>query len=92
MVETGLLRDRFKERLGAGERRFVFDMTEVPCLDSAGVGELVACVKRACERGGTIKLVAAVESKTRQILTLTGLDRVFELFDTEREAVASFRV
>ncbi len=88
--ETELLRDGFKDRLGAGDRWFVFQMSEVPYLDSAGVAEIVACAKRACESGGLIKLVAAPDSKTRQILRLTGLDRVFEMFEIEREAVASF--
>ena len=88
--EAELLRDGFKDRLGAGERWFVLQMSEVPYVDSAGVAEIVACAKRAFERGGVIKLVAAPDSKTRQILSLTGLDRVFEMFEIEREAVASF--
>jgi len=81
----------FRELIDAGDRRFLFQMADVPYLDSAGVGELVACAKRAYERGGVVKVVSPSGSKTRQIFSMTGLEKVFETFDSETDALASFR-
>jgi anti-sigma B factor antagonist len=80
----------FRQRIDAGDRRFLFQMADVPYLDSAGVGELVACAKRAYERGGVVKVVSPSGSKTRQIFSMTGLEKVFETFDNESDALASF--
>jgi anti-sigma B factor antagonist len=80
----------FREMVDAGDRLFVFEMTGVPYVDSAGVGELVACAKRAYERGGVIRVVSPSGSKARHILALTGLEKVFPTFDTENDAVAGF--
>ena len=46
------LRAKLQEMLDAGERHFLFDLTEVSYMDSAGLGTVVACVKRANERSG----------------------------------------
>lgn len=85
-----LLRRRFRELVDAGGRFFVIDMTELEWMDSAGVGELVACAKRAYEAGGVIKIVAAPRGKVREILELTGLERVFEIHDSAEAALSSF--
>jgi anti-sigma B factor antagonist len=80
----------FRQLIDAGDRRFLFQMSGVPYLDSAGVGELVACAKRAFERGGVVKVVSPSGSTTRRIFSMTGLEKVFETFDTEHDALASF--
>ncbi len=84
------LKKHFKALLDSGERTFVFHMAAVPYVDSAGVGELVACAKRAYETGGIIKIVLPNDGLTYQIFIKTSLDKVFELYDTEKQAVASF--
>ena len=84
------LEKQFDALLDSGERMFVFHLAAVPYVDSAGVGELVACAKRAYESGGIIKVVLPNDGLTYQIFTKTSLDKVFELFDTEAQAVASF--
>lgn len=85
-----LLRDTLKALLEAGERLFVFHMTQVPYVDSAGVGEMVGCAKRAYEVGGVVKVVLAPESRVRDLFAITSLDRVFQIFETEEAALDSF--
>jgi anti-anti-sigma factor len=80
----------FRELIDSGDRRFVFHMADVPYVDSAGIAELVACAKRAYERGGVVKVVSPSGSKTRRVFALTGLEKVFEVFDTEGDAIGSF--
>jgi anti-sigma B factor antagonist len=58
-------------------------------MDSAGIGELVACYKRAKEKGGTVKLLNP-SGKVLDLLTLTKLEEVFETYRQEQEAVGSF--
>ncbi|HKQ61093.1 MAG TPA: STAS domain-containing protein [Candidatus Polarisedimenticolaceae bacterium] len=82
------LRDVLKQQLDAGETLFIFNMRDVNYLDSAGIGELVACNKRVCERHGTIKLV--LNPKGRQILMVPQVHRIFDLFDDVEAALASF--
>ena len=84
------LKKQFEALLDSGERTFVFNMATVPYVDSAGVGELVACAKRAYETGGIIKIVLPNDCLTYQIFIKTSLDKVFELYDTEEQALASF--
>jgi anti-anti-sigma factor len=84
------LRDRFRERIEAGDRSFVFDMLDVTYIDSGGLGETTACSVRARERGGEVRIVVARGGKVEQILQITQLDRAFRLFHDAREAVASY--
>jgi anti-sigma B factor antagonist len=84
------LRDRFRERIEAGDRRFVFDMTGVTYIDSGGLGETTACAVRARERDGEVRIVVAPGGKVEQILRITQLDRAFNLFHDVRKAVASY--
>lgn len=91
-VETHLvLRHRFREAIQRGRRKFVLNLRDTAALDSMMVGELVACGKRARERGGDLRLVVASESIVHHLLQLTGLDQVFQIFGDENEAAASFR-
>ena len=82
------LRDAVRAAIQAGDRLFVFDLRGVRWIDSGGIGELVACHKRAREKGGMIKLV--MNPKGRQILMVPQVHRVFDLFDDLESALSSF--
>lgn len=69
--------------------RILLDLAGVRFMDSAGLGELVSCAKRAVERGGDIRILRP-GPKIRELFAMTGLNRVFRVFETESEAVASF--
>ncbi len=68
----------------------LLDITETSYLDSAGIGVLVACGKRAFESGGQLKLVASSQGPVREVLALTRLDRVLQIYTDENEALESF--
>jgi anti-sigma B factor antagonist len=76
--------------LEQGCQRIVLDLGKVPFLDSAGLGELVACQKRTRQKGGDVRLLRPTR-RVRDLFELTELTRVFLIFEDEREALASFR-
>jgi len=71
-----------------GERNVLFNMSEVSFVDSAGLGVLVKCNNTVAESGGRIKLVN-VSSRIRDLLRITNLYRLFEIFDDETAAIRS---
>jgi anti-sigma B factor antagonist len=85
---TALLEAESKRLLDDGERFFILNMLDVPWLDSSGIGEVFACFKRARVHDGVVKLV--LQGKSRSLFTFTQLHKVFEIFGTLEEAVASF--
>jgi len=84
-----VLRDRVVDLLDKGSHQIVLNLEKVTYMDSAGIGELVACYKRAKEKGGNVKLLNP-SGKVLDLLTLTKLEEVFETYRQEQEAVGSF--
>ena len=84
-----VLRDKVIELLDAGHSKILLSLEKVSYMDSAGIGELVACFKKAREKGGTVKLLKP-SGKVEDLLQLTKLWEVFEIFSEEQQAVASF--
>jgi anti-anti-sigma factor len=84
------LQKKFKASLDAEESLYIFDLTQVPIIDSTSLGELVACSKRARERKGDIKLVLAPKGKVWEVMTITFLHKSFDIFSTIEEALAGF--
>ncbi len=87
---TTELQERFKELIESGGKSFVFDVTKVPFIDSTSLGELVACVKRARERGGDIKLVLQPKGKVWEVMTMTFLHKSFDIEESLDDALAAF--
>lgn len=83
-----LLRQTVKKCLEDGERTFIFNMREVPMLDSPSIGEVVACHKRVKDKEGVIKLV--LNERMYGLFTMYELKRVFPIFHDLEEALASF--
>lgn len=84
------LRDTIKKLLEDGDRMFIVNMIGVPFMDSSGLGETAACKLRVADRDGIIKLVLLPRGKVSEIFKITGLERSFEIFNDEGEALASF--
>lgn len=84
------LRDAVRDLLERGSQKILLNLKAVRAMDSSGLGELVRCKATAGQRGATIKLLH-VEDKVEQILEMTRLIGVFEAFDDEIDAIASFR-
>lgn len=75
--------------LGGGSNRIVLNLAKVRFIDSAGLGQLIACRKRSLERGGDIKLLAPA-GQVKDVLLLTLLTDVFDIHQVEAQAVAAF--
>jgi anti-sigma B factor antagonist len=87
--ELALLRDMVLGALTEGYTNILLDLEGVSYIDSAGLGELVACNALADGRGGDVKLLH-LQKKIRGLLQITKLITIFETFEDEREAIQSF--
>ncbi len=83
------LRDAVVESLEAGSRNILLDLNQVSTIDSSGVGEMVSAYTTVTNRGGKLKLLN-LPPKVVDILQITQLITVFEAFEEEDEAIASF--
>lgn len=75
--------------LARGEQRLVVNLAGCDWIDSAGLGELIKAQVHTMRQGGSLKL-AAVPPKVKAILAVTNLTQVFEIYDSEQAALASF--
>ena len=83
------MRDTLQKLLDVGHRKILLNLQKVNFIDSAGLGELVACKKRALERGGDIKLLWP-NSRVHDLLEMLHLTEIFEVFQDESTALKSF--
>jgi anti-sigma B factor antagonist len=75
--------------LERGNRDFILNLAKVPYLDSAGLGEIIRCYTTLRRRGGNFKLLSP-SRRVIDLLTITKLLDVFDTYDNESAAVASF--
>ena len=75
--------------LTAGTSKILLNLTDVPIIDSMGIGEIVRAFKKVSEAKGTFKLVG-VTDRVYGALRITQLLDLIESYDTEEEALASF--
>ena len=87
--ESSALRERVKNLLGQDHKKIVLNMGNVSYIDSAGLGALVASYTSAKNQGAILKLVN-LGGKFREVLQVTKLLTVFEVYDTEQAAISSF--
>jgi anti-sigma B factor antagonist len=80
----------FERVLGERGGGIVLDLTRLSYLDSAGIGAVVSCSKRAASAGTVMKIALAPSGPVRRIFELTQLERGFEIFDDAVSAAASF--
>jgi anti-sigma B factor antagonist len=83
------LRNGVQDALNGGARGILLNLRDVSTIDSSGVGELVSAYTSVANRGGQLKL-AGLPAKITDILTITQLITVFEVYDDEASALASF--
>ncbi len=78
----------FREALGelAQHARVVIDLSEVPFMDSAGLGALIGGIRRAREHGGEVAVACSRPTLTR-LLHTTGFDRIVPVTETLDAAV-----
>jgi anti-sigma B factor antagonist len=88
--ESSLLREEVKKALADGAKRVVLNLGEVTYIDSGGLGTLVALHTTAHNAGASIKL-ANLTKRVGDLLQVTKLLTVFEVHDSEYEALEAFR-
>ena len=87
--ESSLLRDTVRKAVPENNR-IVLNLGEVNYIDSGGLGTLVALRTTAQNAGGTIKLTNLTK-RVGDLLQVTKLLTVFDVYDSEAEAIESFR-
>lgn len=70
-------------------KNYVIDMEKVDFMDSAGLGTLIAMLKRVTERGGDMK-IACLQKKPRMVFEITRAYKVFEIYDSVEDALRVF--
>ena len=83
------IRELIGEAIEDGKQDVILDLGGVTAIDSSGIGEMVACYTTVTKRGGQLKLMH-LSPKITDILQVTQLITVFDVFDDEREALGSF--
>jgi anti-sigma B factor antagonist len=87
--ESGSLREHVAALNAAGERNLVLDLRGVDYIDSTGLGTLVICATSLRKNGGNIKLLN-LNRRNIELLVMTKLATVFEIFTDEQDAVNSY--
>ena len=83
------LRDYVNQLVNTGHVNIVLNMRHVTQLDSAGIGMLAAKYLSAYRQGGRLKLLH-LTTRSAQLMGITKLSTVFEIFESEDEAIRSF--
>ena len=83
------LREVIANAVSAGKTNVLLDLSQVTTIDSSGIGELVGSYTTVTNRGGKLKLLH-LPAKLNELLHVTQLITVFEVYEDEKEAVASF--
>jgi anti-sigma B factor antagonist len=86
---SGRLKEQVSGLIAEGHKNIVLNLGNLSYLDSAGLGEMVACHSTATKNGGQVKL-ANTTTRLKDLLIITRLVTVFDTHDTEAQAVGSF--
>lgn len=83
------LKRKIDELIERKDNKLVLNLEQVPYMDSGGLGEIVRSYTTVTRAGGSLKLLHATK-RISDLLTITKLITVFEIFDEEAAAVKSF--
>ena len=86
--ETVALREKVKGLLAEGKKKILLDLKNVSMIDSSGLGALVGVHSSAKSAGATLRL-CNLGSRTNELLQMTRLLTVFEVSNSEAEAVSA---
>ena len=86
---SSTFRDQIRELVGKGNKKILLNLGEVNYIDSSGIGELVSGFTTVTNAGGMLKLLN-LNKRVKDLLQITKLYTVFEVFDDEATAVRSF--
>ena len=83
------LRNTIRRLLGEGKKGILLNLANVSYVDSSGIGELVSSFTAVNKESGKLKLLSLTQ-KIQDLLAITKLLTVFDTFDDEGEAIASY--
>ena len=78
--------DCVKDEIEAGNKNIVIDFADLGYISSIGLSALVRARSRAAKAGGTIFL-ANIENKVLEVIRLVHFDKIFNIYETEAEAI-----
>jgi anti-sigma B factor antagonist len=87
---TRMFRQLIQDALAIGKKDIILNLGEVVHIDSSGLGELVNSHSTVKRQGGRLKLVK-LTPRAHELVNLTKLHTVFEIYDTEDSALLTFR-
>jgi anti-sigma B factor antagonist len=86
---SSVIRESMRDLTAKGNKNLLLNLSEVSYMDSTGVGEVVAGFTSAANAGGTVKLLGLTKH-VKDVLLVSKLYTVFEVFEDESLAVKSF--
>jgi anti-sigma B factor antagonist len=84
------LRTAIRRLLGEGKKKILLNLGSVGYVDSSGIGELVSSFTAVNKEDGKLKLLNLTQ-KIQDLLAITKLLTVFDVFDSEADALSSFK-
>ncbi len=87
--EATTFRERMQKLVPAGHNSIILNMEHVDYVDSTGLGALVMCFTSVQKAGGKVKLLNLTR-RSIELLVMTKLSTIFEIFDDEQDAINSF--
>jgi len=88
--ESNSFREKLKSLVAEGKKKIVLNMSEIKYIDSAGLGVLVAAHISAKNQGASVRL-CHLGKKFHEVMQITKLLTVFDVYDTEATAISSFQ-
>ena len=86
---SSVFRETLRELVGKGQKKVLLNLAGVSYIDSSGIGELVSGFTSVTNQGGQLKLLN-LNKRVQDLLQITKLYTVFEVFEDEAAAVRSF--
>ena len=87
--DSTALRERITAMVASGVQNVILNLEKVDYIDSTGLGTMVICFTTFRKAGGALKLVN-LDKRAIELLVLTKLATVFEIFTDEQDAINSF--
>ncbi len=84
------LRDAIRDLAGQGKKKLLLNLAGVNYVDSSGIGELIANYTTVSRQGGQLKLLHLTD-RIQNLLVITKLLTVFDVYENESEALKSFQ-
>jgi anti-sigma B factor antagonist len=84
------LRDAIRNLAGEGKKKLLLNLAGVSYIDSSGIGELIANYTTVTRQGGQLKLLNLTD-RIQNLLVITKLLTVFDVYEDEAEALKSFK-